>query len=191
MNTPTPRVGRVEYNMSYFSDPTPARAMCCDMTCLVHVFDVSITSPRPDVRAALRYVERFLELLIDLLSQLPTRRFSHALVEELHFIVCCELAPLYALTTRVVKSKTEEKKEEDGEVSEDEEEDATVVKSDTDKTVTGPGKLFTQLVEHLRYYMAFEIDDQVRVYDMCVVQRWRCVVRFTVLLGVMCDVDMS
>ena len=58
-----------------------------------------------DTRASLLYVERFIELLIDLLSQLPTRRFFHALVEDIHFIVCCELSSLYHMVTRVVKKQ--------------------------------------------------------------------------------------
>lgn len=43
-------------------------------------------APRRDAagvdQPALRFCERFLELLIDLLSQLPTRRFLHTLLDE-------------------------------------------------------------------------------------------------------------
>lgn len=43
-----------------------------------------------------RYCERFLELAIDLLSQLPTRRFVHALMEDRAVLVRCKRAGLYA-----------------------------------------------------------------------------------------------
>jgi intron-binding protein aquarius len=35
----------------------------------------------------LLHLERFVEFLIDLLSQLPTRRFVHALVEDQQLLV--------------------------------------------------------------------------------------------------------
>lgn len=50
--------------------------------------------PQPD-RHKLRYCERFLEFMTDLLSQLPTRRFVHALLEERAVLVKARLSPLY------------------------------------------------------------------------------------------------
>lgn len=47
----------------------------------------SETPPPP--RQALLYCERFLEFLVDLLSQLPTRRFVHALLEDRAVLVKC------------------------------------------------------------------------------------------------------
>lgn len=70
---------------------------------------------------ALLYCERFMEFLIDLLSQLPTRRFMRALVEDFAIVSKCRLSALY------VHSK---------------------------------GRLFCQLVDLLRFYEGFEIDDQ-------------------------------
>lgn len=46
-------------------------------------------------RAALQYCERFVELLIDMMSQLPTRRFVRALLEDRAVLVKCRLCPLY------------------------------------------------------------------------------------------------
>jgi hypothetical protein len=46
-------------------------------------------------RAALQFCERFLELLIDLLSQLPTRRFLHAVLCERQVLVKAKRAPLF------------------------------------------------------------------------------------------------
>ena len=40
------------------------------------------------------YCERFVELCIDLLSQLPTRRFFHALIDDCHLVDLCRLSPL-------------------------------------------------------------------------------------------------
>jgi hypothetical protein len=45
-------------------------------------------------RAALLYCERFLELTIDLLSQLPTRRFVATLLEDRALLVKCRLCTL-------------------------------------------------------------------------------------------------
>lgn len=42
-----------------------------------------------------RFCERFVELCIDLLSQLPTRRFVHALLEDRAFLVRCKRSALY------------------------------------------------------------------------------------------------
>jgi intron-binding protein aquarius len=37
----------------------------------------------------LRFVERFVELLVDLLSQLPTRRYLVAVLDDMHFVLQC------------------------------------------------------------------------------------------------------
>jgi intron-binding protein aquarius len=41
-------------------------------------------------------MERFAELLIDLLSQLPTRRFLRVLLDDMHFMILCRRSPLLA-----------------------------------------------------------------------------------------------
>lgn len=40
------------------------------------------------------FLEKFLELLIDLLSQIPTRRFLNTLLDDMHFVLRCKLFPL-------------------------------------------------------------------------------------------------
>jgi intron-binding protein aquarius len=45
--------------------------------------------------AVLPYCERFVELLIDLQSQLPTRKYTNALLLDLHTLVAIHLSPLY------------------------------------------------------------------------------------------------
>lgn len=47
--------------------------------------------------AKITYCERFVEFLIDLISQLPTRRFFRTLLEDSHVIIHCRLAPLYKM----------------------------------------------------------------------------------------------
>ena len=45
---------------------------------------------------AIKYCERFIWFLSSLLSQLPTRRFLHAVVEDKAVLVKCRLSPFYA-----------------------------------------------------------------------------------------------
>jgi intron-binding protein aquarius len=47
------------------------------------------------VAAVLPYCERFVELLIDLQSQLPTRKYTNALLIDLHTLVAIRLSPMY------------------------------------------------------------------------------------------------
>ncbi|KAF3166940.1 hypothetical protein TWF788_011530 [Orbilia oligospora] len=42
------------------------------------------------------YTERMVEFLTDLLSQPPTRRYVHGLLEDLQVIICIRLSPVYA-----------------------------------------------------------------------------------------------
>ncbi|KAG2449906.1 hypothetical protein HYH02_000012 [Chlamydomonas schloesseri] len=46
-------------------------------------------------RGALLYCERFLEFLIDLLSQLPTRRFVRTLIDDRQLLVKCRMSSLF------------------------------------------------------------------------------------------------
>ena len=41
-----------------------------------------------------QYCERFVELLIDIEAQLPTRRFFNALLDDSHCLVKCQLSDL-------------------------------------------------------------------------------------------------
>eukprot|EP00026_Physarum_polycephalum_P000742 Phypoly_transcript_00743.p1 GENE.Phypoly_transcript_00743~~Phypoly_transcript_00743.p1 ORF type:complete len:1358 (+),score=249.61 Phypoly_transcript_00743:43-4116(+) len=43
------------------------------------------------------YIERFTELMIDLEAQLPTRRYFHAYLSDIHFQVRCRLSPVIKL----------------------------------------------------------------------------------------------
>eukprot|EP00850_Spirogloea_muscicola_P023959 SM000413S15642 [mRNA] locus=s413:13687:24995:+ [translate_table: standard] len=68
----------------------------------------------------LLFCERFAELMIDLLSQLRTRRFVRTLLEDVALVVKCRMSALYSHPR---------------------------------------GRLFSQLVDLLRFYQGFEIDD--------------------------------
>ena len=43
---------------------------------------------------SVHYCERFLELMIDLEAQLPTRRFFNAVIDNTHFLVVSKLSNL-------------------------------------------------------------------------------------------------
>ncbi|KAK9465895.1 P-loop containing nucleoside triphosphate hydrolase protein [Lipomyces arxii] len=45
--------------------------------------------------AAIAYIEHVLELLIGIISQLPTRRFSNALLKDMNVIVAVKMSPVY------------------------------------------------------------------------------------------------
>ncbi|XP_072555037.1 RNA helicase aquarius isoform X2 [Paramormyrops kingsleyae] len=68
------------------------------------------------------YCERFLELMIDLEAQLPTRRWFNAVLDNSHLVVRCQLS---GLTRR-----------------------------------ENEGHLFCQLLDMLKFYTGFEINDQ-------------------------------
>ncbi len=42
------------------------------------------------------FCERFVEFLIDLMSQAPTRRYSHALLEDKAVLIKCRMSALFA-----------------------------------------------------------------------------------------------
>ncbi|CAI5955030.1 unnamed protein product [Closterium sp. NIES-65] len=84
----------------------------------------------------LLFCERFLELLIDLLSQLPTRRFFRPVVDDMAVAARCRLSRLYRHQR---------------------------------------GRLFVQLVDLLRFYARFQMDDHAgRQLDEEEVDREHC-----------------
>lgn len=80
------------------------------------------------------YCERFVEFMIDLLAQLPTRRFFRAVVIDQHVVVRAQLSPLYKLSANS--------------------------RVPSGGQAGGGGKLFSQLLEMLKFYVGFEIDDR-------------------------------
>ena len=55
----------------------------------------AILVPKLILASVLLYIERFVELLVDLQSQLPTRKYTNALIIDLHVLVAIRLSPLY------------------------------------------------------------------------------------------------
>ena len=45
----------------------------------------------------MRFLERFLEFMLDIISQLATRRFFHLVFEDLHFLIRCRRSVFYSL----------------------------------------------------------------------------------------------
>ncbi|KAL6049950.1 Intron-binding protein aquarius [Balamuthia mandrillaris] len=60
----------------------------------------TITEPTTAETDKLRYCERFIEWMIDLVAQLPTRRFFHLLLEDSHLVSRCTLSLLFTSTKR-------------------------------------------------------------------------------------------
>ena len=54
---------------------------------------LSVHTPLVGQIHQIRYCERFLELVIDVLSQLATRRYFKLLVSDQHFLEKCRLSP--------------------------------------------------------------------------------------------------
>ena len=46
-------------------------------------------------RQKLFYCERFVEFMIDLMSQAPTRRYTHAIFEDRAVLIKCKMVPLF------------------------------------------------------------------------------------------------
>ncbi|KAF2863704.1 P-loop containing nucleoside triphosphate hydrolase protein [Piedraia hortae CBS 480.64] len=57
------------------------------------VYDVDLLSQRP--RECFNHAERLLELLCDLQSNLPTRRFFNSLMQDLNLLPAAKLSPMY------------------------------------------------------------------------------------------------
>jgi intron-binding protein aquarius len=95
---------------------------------------------RKDYR--LHYLERFMELLIDLEALLPTRRFFNTLLDDTNLLIHCFLSDL--VQTERFDSKSSAK--QSWEASSD---------AKLDKY-----NLFKQLFKTLKFYTTFEIDDQ-------------------------------
>jgi intron-binding protein aquarius len=80
----------------------------------VEEFNVSadIASSAADAKAERRqrriFIEKFTELLIDLLSQLPTRRFLNTLLDDMHIVTRARRSPLYTASEgRLFKQLTD------------------------------------------------------------------------------------
>ncbi|KAH7400689.1 hypothetical protein DE146DRAFT_735740 [Phaeosphaeria sp. MPI-PUGE-AT-0046c] len=54
------------------------------------------STTKEEIRDNLAYCERFLELLTDLESQLPTRRYVNTLIKDLNVLASIQLSPMYA-----------------------------------------------------------------------------------------------
>jgi hypothetical protein len=117
-----------------------------------------------DITTRINYCERFLEWTIDLLTQAQTRCFFLAFLIDTHFIERCLLSSLYHMRSPILLSATNGTPKEVGELDEDAESDDDIhdggqANGHTKKsggnvarTAPGPGKLFAQLLDMVKYY---------------------------------------
>jgi intron-binding protein aquarius len=87
----------------------------------------------------LNFLNRCLELLIDLEALLPTRRFFNTLLDDTNLLIHCRLSDLLTEVTGAVADDNAKK---------------------TVKDASSDRNLFRQLFEMLKFYTTFEIDDQ-------------------------------
>ena len=127
-------------------------------------------APSPLPAGVVRYLERVLELFIDLLSQLPTRRFFRTLLEDAHFHTRCRRSALasrspHAPSPLTVATATVGKKAGTSDSSGSSGRHSSSVASGSgtgSSRGAAPGqegRVFTQLLEVLRFFAGFEIDD--------------------------------
>ncbi|KAF2473154.1 P-loop containing nucleoside triphosphate hydrolase protein [Lindgomyces ingoldianus] len=64
-------------------------------TLIIDFFDRLYNSSRDTAKDNLAYCERFIELLTDLQSQLPTRRYVNSLLRDLNVLPAIKLSPMY------------------------------------------------------------------------------------------------
>ena len=92
------------------------------------------------------YVERFLELLIDLLSQLPTRRFLNTLIDDMHLIIRVKRA---LQTSQGIEQEAADAAARGG-----------AMNSGTGRGASSSSPLCARLLEMLERYAHFEVMDQ-------------------------------
>jgi len=93
--------------------------------------DVSENFKSINSKYRLHYMERFLELFIDMEALLPTRRFFNTLLDDSNLLVHCHLSDLIQMT-----------------------------EYENDDKISDKNNLFKQLFKILKFYASFEIDDQ-------------------------------
>lgn len=74
----------------------PLRSPSRSVQEFLFIVETMPAAPAPLEGSTLRYVERFLTLVIDLLTQLPTRRFLRLLLHDCNFILRCRRSSLAA-----------------------------------------------------------------------------------------------
>jgi intron-binding protein aquarius len=83
--------------------PVSERKEACWLVRMMHDFVTYATDCVANEDAVdvdkVRFCERFIELVIDLLAQLPTRRFTHTLMSDKALLVKARMVPLYASAT--------------------------------------------------------------------------------------------
>jgi intron-binding protein aquarius len=123
-----------------------------------HTLDKHDTSIVPTVRvskAHIRLCERFLELVIDLLSQLPTRRFVHVILEERAVLVRARRSLLVTRAAARAAAATHP----NGIERLDDQHQHYPGHPNLPHEGGGEGELVLQLLDLFQYYLDFEIDN--------------------------------
>jgi intron-binding protein aquarius len=107
----------------------------------IPIDEINQSEPRLKTDYKLHYLERFMELLIDLEALLPTRRFFNTLLDDTNLHIHCFFSDL--VQTEQFDSKSSKQSWE------------TKNETKLDKY-----NLFKQLFKTLKFYTTFEIDDQ-------------------------------
>jgi intron-binding protein aquarius len=72
---------------------------------ITHFLDTLMSLRTVEYSTAVPYLELFSELICDLISQLPTRRFLVVLLDDWHYALVCRRSPLYISDKRSVFSR--------------------------------------------------------------------------------------
>jgi hypothetical protein len=125
-----------------------------------------------DERFELQCFCRMLVLVVDLLAQLPTRRFFRVLLEDMHFFTKCQLSPLARAAADAMAASS----------SSETEAAAASVESASSSSASPASqiKLFAQLLDMLQFYLRFEIDEHSGAALRCVryVDHDTCVITY-------------
>lgn len=99
------------------------------------------------------YAERFIELLTDIIVQLPTRRFFNVLLDDINFVIQCYL-------TSFVKSLI--KNDENMEINIIEKPLTKKIQTENgeeEQIITKTANLFNKMLNNFKFYSNFEIND--------------------------------
>ncbi|CAF3809884.1 unnamed protein product [Rotaria magnacalcarata] len=99
------------------------------------------------------YAERFLELLTDIIVQLPTRRFFNVVLDDMNFVKRCFLSPF-------IKSLTKSNENMETDVVEISMRKKNPAQSGEEKqATTKTANLFHKMLCNFKFYSSFEIND--------------------------------
>lgn len=100
------------------------------------------------------YTERFIELLIDIIAQLPTRRFFNVVLDDINFVIRCLRSPF----VKSVK-KTDDDMETDVQETLSFKKKKLNENGEEEQPTTKTTNLFNKMLINFEFYSNFEIND--------------------------------